>query len=180
MNKLFQFAILLMLAPGWAMAQTKTTQALDEKYDGLSLFFYKSTLRMLNQTDNKEFDEMIKDIEKLKFLMINKLSDKFTQVDYNKLTDGYKSEKYDELMTSRFEGKNFDVLLRETDGQVKGTVVLASDSSNLYILDILGKVQPNKVGALFKTINEGTDIENKIREFIGEGDKQKHSNKEDN
>ena len=37
-----------------------------------SLYFYQNTLRMLNQTENKEFDELIKDIEKMKFLMIEK------------------------------------------------------------------------------------------------------------
>ena len=51
-------------------AQTKTTQALDDKYEGLSLYFYKNTLRMLNQTDDPSFDELIKDIEKMKFMMI--------------------------------------------------------------------------------------------------------------
>lgn len=179
MSKFFQIAILVMVH-GLAVAQTKTTQALDEKYDGLTLYFYKNTLRMLNQTENKEFDEMIKDIEKMKFVMINKESDKFTQADYNKLTTGYKSEQYEELMTSRFDGKNFDVLLRESDGRVKGTIVLARDSANLYVLDILGRVQPDKVGALFKTINESTDIGEKIKEFVGDGDKkQKKSDKED-
>jgi len=43
-------------------AQSNTTNALDEKYEGLSLFFYKNTLKMFNQKDDKDFDELIKDI----------------------------------------------------------------------------------------------------------------------
>ncbi|MEJ0056880.1 MAG: hypothetical protein WDN75_15230 [Bacteroidota bacterium] len=55
-------------------AQAKTTEALQSRFDNsLSLYFYKNTLRMLNQSDNKDFDEMIRNIEKLKFLMVNKV-----------------------------------------------------------------------------------------------------------
>ena len=58
------------------VAQTKTTEELHKKYsEGLALFFYNNTMRMLNQSDDKEFDELIKDIEKMKFLMIEKKKD---------------------------------------------------------------------------------------------------------
>jgi hypothetical protein len=57
--------LLFCLLPLIGFSQTKTTVDLDKKYDGLSLYFYKNTLRMLNQKDDKEFDELIKDIEKM-------------------------------------------------------------------------------------------------------------------
>jgi hypothetical protein len=54
-------------------AQSKTTEELHKKNEGaLSLFFYNNTLRMLNQTDDKGFDEVSKDIKKMKLLMIDK------------------------------------------------------------------------------------------------------------
>src|SRR6266513_6404650 len=90
----------LLFAFAATQAQTNTTQELDKKYEGLSLYFYKNTLRMLNQTDNKEFDELIKDIEKMKFLMINKSKSSFADAEYKKLKNGYQSESYEEMMTS--------------------------------------------------------------------------------
>jgi hypothetical protein len=63
-----------------ASGQTKTTQSLDDKYDGLTLYFYRNTLRMLNQSEDKSFDELIKDIEKMRFLMIDKANSKFGTV----------------------------------------------------------------------------------------------------
>ena len=54
------------------------------------LYFYRNTLRMLNQTEDKSFDELIKDIEKMRFLMIDKTKSKFDQADYKKLLTGYK------------------------------------------------------------------------------------------
>jgi hypothetical protein len=191
MKKLLSIAILFALVNGIAFSQTKTTDELDKRFeDGLSLYFYKNTLRMLNQTDSKEFDELIKDIEKMKFLMIDKTKDKFSSADYKKLLSGYQSESYEEMMTSRFQGKNFGVYIKEKSGDVKGTVILASDSTNLYVLDIVGKIAINKATDLFKTIDESTDIGGKIKDFMNPDEKKKgkkdndddhdHGKKDDN
>lgn len=146
-------------------AQTSTTNALNERFDdALTLYFYKNTLRMLNQTENKEFDELIKDIEKMKFLVIDK-EDEFTTKDYRKLVSDYQGESYEEIMTSRYQGKNFDVLLKENKGVTKGMIVLANDSTNLYVLDILGKVELNKVTKLFSEIDGSAEIGKMIKAF---------------
>ena len=149
-----------------ANAQTETTIALNERFDdALNLYFYKNTLRMLNQTENKEFDELIKDIEKMKFLVIEKTPDSFGPSDYKKLVNSYKGESYEEIMSSRFEGKNFDVFLKERNGVTKGMIVLANDSSSLYVLDILGRVEINKVTKLFNTIDNSAEIGKMIKAF---------------
>jgi hypothetical protein len=166
--------LLLCLLPIIGFSQTKTTVDLDKKYDGLSLYFYKNTLRMLNQKDDKEFDELIKDIEKMRFVMINKAKSKFEKQEYGQLKKNYQGEKYEEVMSGRFDGRQFDVLLRETDGNVKGTVILASDSASLYVLDILGKVALNKVSSLFNMLDNSTDIGSKVKDFmISDEDKKK-------
>ena len=180
MKKYLSIALLFLLSAGIAYPQTKTTEDLDKRFeDGLSLYFYKNTLRMLNQTDSKEFDELIKDIEKMKFLMIDKTKDKFSNADYKKLLSGYQGESYEEMMTSRFQGKNFGVYIKETSGSVKGTVILASDSTNLYVLDIVGKIAINKATELFKTIDESTDIGGKIKDFMSHDDKKKEKSDKD-
>ena len=161
-----------------SFAQTKTTEDIDKRYDGgLSLFFYKNTLRMLNQADDKEFDELIKDIEKMRFLMIDVDKQNFTSTDLQNLKKGYQSEEYEEMMTSRFEGKNFNVYIKEKAGDIKGTVILASDSSQLIILDILGKIALDKATALFRTIDGSTDISSKIKSFTDDDDDDRRSRK---
>lgn len=147
-------------------AQTETTIALNKRFDdALTLYFYKNTLRMLNQTESQEFDELIKDIEKMKFLVIEKTAESFGASDYRKLIDSYKSESYEEIMSSRFEGKNFDVFLKERNGVTKGMIVLANDSSSLYVLDILGRVEINKVTKLFNAIDNSAEIGKMIKAF---------------
>jgi hypothetical protein len=147
-------------------AQTKTTQALDDKYEGLSLYFYRNTLRMLNQSEDPAFDELIKDIDKMRFLMVDKTNSKFSQSDFTKLIGAYKSEAYEEIMTGRYEGKSFGVYMKEIKGDVKGTVMLMNDSTNLMVLDILGKIPLNRAPDLFKAIDSNTDIGKRIENFV--------------
>lgn len=168
---LLLFALLLghMLS-----AQSKTTDALQEKYkDSFALFFYNNTLRMINQQGDKEFDELIKDIEKMKLLIIRKTNAGF---DYRKLVDDYKKESFEEIMTSRHEGKNFDIYLKERDGKTKGMLVLVNDDNNLFVLDILGKLALDKVTKLYSVLDESGDIGNRIERFI---DKDKDKDKEE-
>lgn len=171
-------AICCVLVSVFAAAQSKTTNDLDDKYEGLSLYFYKNTLKMFNQQDNKEFDEMVKDIEKMKFLLIDKNKSAFAQADYKNLLKGYQGEKYEEMMTSRYKGKNLDVYIKQDGGHVKGTVILVNDSSNLYVLDILGRVALDKASALFKSLDESSDITKKIRDFTTGGEDKKAKRKE--
>lgn len=169
-----QFSILLILATSLVSAQTKTTNDLHKKFeDTFALFFYSNTLKMLNQSDDKEFDDLVKDIEKMKFLMIDKIAKNFSVADYTRLIEGYKSEDYQNMMTARSNGKNFDVYLREQNESVKGTVILVNDSSQLYILDIVGKVQPNQVTKFFSTLDQNSEIAKKVKSFMGNDEKDK-------
>jgi hypothetical protein len=146
-------------------SQTKTTNALQKKYsDATAFYFYNNTLRMLNQKEDPAFDELIRDIEKMKFLVIDK-EQNFGPSDYKKLVSSYKSEAFEEIMTSRLDGKNFDVFLKETNGKTQGMIVTVNDSSNLYVLDIVGSIALNKVNSLFNTIDSSSDIAEKLKEM---------------
>jgi hypothetical protein len=163
-----------------AHAQSETTEKLHKNNSkAMSFFFYHNTLRMLNQSDDKAFDELIKDIQKMKFLMIDKTTS-FTSAAYKKLTTDYKSEKFEEIMTSRYQGKNFDVFLKEKSGKTEGMVVLINDSSSLYVLDIVGSIALDKVTSLYKAIDDSADLGKKIKDFTNRNDKKKESDKEDN
>jgi hypothetical protein len=156
--------VLIISLPAWS--QTKTTEGLQKEHPGsLAFYFYNNTLRMLNQKEDPGFDELIKDIEKMKFLVIDKEGQKFGPSDYKKLTSSYKAEAFEEIMTSRFEGRNFDVFLKEKNGKTQGMIVTVNDSSSLYVLDIVGSIALNKVTSLFNTIDGSSDVAEKLREM---------------
>ena len=157
------FLIVISIAPAWA--QTKTTDKLHKaNADALSLYFYNNTLRMLNQADDKEFDALIKDIEKMKFLLIEKDAG-FGPKQYKQLISDYQSESFEEIMSSRFEGRSFDVFLKDENGKTEGMVVTVNDSTNLYVLDIVGSIALDKVTKLFTTLDDSSDIGKKIKDF---------------
>jgi hypothetical protein len=171
--------LILFCAVTLAFGQTKTTQLLDDKYDGLTLYFYRNTLRMLNQTEDKDFDELIKDIEKMRFLMIDKTNSTFGNEDYKKLLAGYQGEEYEEVMNGRYDGRNFGVYIKEKSGDIKGTVILASDSTSLMVLDILGKIALDRAPELFKAIDGSTDIGKKIKSFVEKDEDKDDKDAED-
>jgi Domain of unknown function (DUF4252) len=172
MKKLILFAVVLFSSSiGWG--QAKATDALQKKHDNaLSFYLYKNTLRMLNQSDNKEFDEMVKNIEKIKMLIVDKNDDNFAAADYKKLIKDYQSESYESVMTTRSQGMTFDVFIRDVKGSSLGTVVLASDSARFLVFDMIGTIDVSKVGALFSAIDESADIGKKIRDFMGHKEKE--------
>jgi hypothetical protein len=158
----YTLLLLLVIFSITGQAQSNVTEKLHKKYsEALSLFFYQNTLRMINQNEDKDFDALIKDIEKLKFLMIKK--EGFGKSDYQKLLADYKSESFEEMMTSRHDGKNFDVYMK--DGKSKGMIVAVNDAENLYVLDIVGSIPLNKVTKLFSTIDESSEIGKRIKDF---------------
>lgn len=164
--KRLMFAVFLAGAVTAAGAQSKTTQALQDRFDeSLTLYFYKNTLRMLNQQEDKDFDALINNIEKMKFLMVDKAKGHFGAGEYKELVADYQKEKYEMIVNSRIEGKNFDVYLRDSKGDKPGTVVLVNDSTSLYVLDIVGTFDISKAGSLFSTLDGSTDIGKRIRNF---------------
>ena len=143
-------------------AQSKTTESLNKRYpDSKTFFFYNNTLRMLNQSDDKDFDALIKDIQKMKFLWIDKPK-AFIAADYKKITSDYKKEAFETIMTSRHQGKNFDIFMKEQNGKTKGMLVLVNDSTHLYVLDIVGSIALDKVTKLYSMLDGNSDIRKKI------------------
>ena len=177
MQGIFLFASLMIVQT--IFAQSKTTQELHKSYPDASTFFlYKNTLRMLNQTDSKEFDELIKDIEKMKILIIDKTSN-FTTANYKKLTVSYRQDGFEEIMTSRVEGRNFDIYLKEKNNKTLGTVVLVSDVDKLYVLDVVGAVPMQKIPDLFKELNKSSQFQEVIKEIATDKDaKEKDKTKD--
>ncbi|HEX5168808.1 MAG TPA: DUF4252 domain-containing protein [Cyclobacteriaceae bacterium] len=170
MSRTIIIALILFFASMVCKAQSKTTEALQQKYsDSFSLFFYNNTLRMINQQEDKEFDEIIKDIEKMKFLMVKKGDN---NVNYKQVVNDYKIESFEEVMTSRHQGKNFDVFIKERNGKTLAMLVLVNDDENLFVLDMLGSIALDKVTKLYSVMDESSDIGSRIQRFVSKDKKE--------
>lgn len=126
---------------------------------------------MLNQKNDPDFDALIKDIEKMKFLMIDK-EGLFDKGEYKKLLSDYKAESFEPILTSRYQGKNFDIYMKDKKGASLGTVVLVNDSTSLYVLDIIGTIDVSKASSLFNAIDGSSDIGKQIKNFTDKKGKE--------
>ena len=81
-------------------------------------------------------------------------------------------------MTTRVEGRSFDVLLKEKSDRIKGVVVLVNDSASLYVLDMVGSIALNKIPDLYKAIDDSTDVGKRIKSFTDRNAKRKGNDKD--
>ena len=153
-------------------AQTKTTEALDKKYSSRTFFLYHNTLRMINQGENEAFDDLIKNIEKMKVIWVNKKEKNFSTENFKKLMSDYKSESFEEIMNSRHEGKSFNVLMKEKNGKTEGMLVTVNDTESVYVMDIVGSIELTNITELFKTLDESSDIGERIKSIASKSEKK--------
>jgi len=145
----FIFTLLIFICPLASFAQSETIQKWHNKYDdAFVMFFYKSTLSMLNMQDNEEFADLVKGIDKMKLLRIDKEKFSFSQDQYKELVNDYRSEDFEELMTMKQKEMKINAYIKEDGGDTEGIVVLLNETSNLVILDIKGSVPLAKIGEL--------------------------------
>ncbi|QSE96083.1 DUF4252 domain-containing protein [Fulvivirga lutea] len=145
--------LLLLALPVICFSQSKTTKAFhDDHEDAFVLFFYSNTLKMLNQDDNPEFEELIKDIDKMKFIRVDKAAENVDKDDYKELVASYYDEDFEDLMTMRHEGMNVNAYIQEEDGVTTGIVLLMQDNESLSILDIKGSVAISKLATLISKV----------------------------
>jgi DNA repair exonuclease SbcCD ATPase subunit len=145
MNRLL-FTLALLIGAQFGLAQSKTTQDLHKKYsDAFTLFFYSNTLKMYIPSENEEFLEMVKDLDKVKLLKVDKAKNKFSKEDYSKLVNSYRGENFEDLMSMKQNGTNIEVLIKEKNGKTLGLVVLMNENDSLTIVDILGSIPMNKI-----------------------------------
>lgn len=143
-----------------AHAQTDTTQDFHERHEeAFTLFFYKNSLRMLNMADNEAFAELIRDIDKMKFVRIDKSAENFSRSEYNDLVERYHGESFDDLMTMRSNGANLNVFIKEKNNTTHGLVILMEDEENFSIVDIIGAVPLQRIAELVSKIQSTDSFE---------------------
>ena len=144
--------LFFLILSNWSLAQTKHTQKLhDDHPDAFTLFFYKSTIRMLDPANSDEYFNMIKGIEKAKFLRFDSL-----ELADEVLADFMKaiiSDSFEEGVTFRSSEGTGNVFIRDKEGTKEGIIFIMKGEAEIYILDIVGKVELSSLMELTKKID---------------------------
>ena len=135
--------------------QCKSVEKFRKKFpESSNLFFYSSTLSMLNNQDNPELNNLLKGIEKIVVLNYEKEKEQFTPADLTELKENLKKEGYVDLMTIKNDKNDIRLTGRQKKGKTVGYVAFASTDQGTVIIDIKGSFDISK----FMDLKDKLDI----------------------
>jgi len=168
------FALLVVLVVIFqANAQVGRIKELkEEDKASLSLYFYPSTIRMLNIDKDPAFYDMVKDIKSLRVMTVD--TSKLEKKEFRKIKTGIIEENYEELASMR-SGKSNITLLAKYDGDdMLGMIALVTQEASFMFLVMDGSIDPQKA---MNMVQNGPKLKI-LDEFIGNEEKEKKDREE--
>lgn len=170
MKRFFITLLLLCIAVG-AFAQSKSVERFRDKHKAdMSLFFYKSTLKMYSRINLEDFgavadsdfgempplSDLIAGIEKVKFFNYESYQKQEDRELFKQLSEDVLSEGYEVLMSARADGSTMEVMMKERRGEPEGFVVMIKMPDGYSILDIEGYPDVNNILKFSEFINKNS------------------------
>ena len=141
----FIYLIFFSLITGYS--QSKTIQELkDSNSVQIGFHFTPSTLRMLNLQQDPAFDELIKGVERMSFLVMK--PDKFSPNTYFETADKLMTEEnYEEYIIWDGDGDELQVFGKP---KTKEMVGLAKYQEKLFVFDLKGTIDLRKIPDIYE------------------------------
>jgi hypothetical protein len=121
-----------------------------------NMFFYSSTLKMLNTENNPEFAEILDGIEEIRVLNYTRSEQKFDKDDIARLKADLQKETFNTIMMINEKGNSINVLGRERKGRTVGMVAIIEDAGSLVLIDLIGTIDIKKFMALKQKLTSQT------------------------
>lgn len=138
--------IVVLLALGLnANAQSKSITRFRSAYPETSnLFFYSSTLKMLNTENNPELGDLLRDIEEIRVLTWEKGIKHPGKDKVLALKTALLKEDYNSLMAMNDKGNIIDLYGLEKNGKMAGFVAIVMNPESLVLIDLKGGIDVAK------------------------------------
>lgn len=128
---------------------------LSEEYpDAFKLMFYHSTLNMLNMEDDEDFARIIRDIDRIKLLRIEKDKFGFTSGELKSLRSKLSDRDYEELMMITSKDSKISVFIQEDGDDIEGFFLYMDEQEAFTAIDVRGYVAINDIGMLVDTLKD--------------------------
>lgn len=135
-NLLFIFFICLTTS---VFAQSKAISRFQEKHEsGQSLFFYPSTLRMINVEKNPDYYQLVSHVDKLQFLTFDKTANVISLEAVKQLRQDIRKENYQEMLSMDDQTKSIRIYALGEGNQPQGIVGIIDNAQSLILLDMEG------------------------------------------
>lgn len=154
------FILIVSLAlPLMVSGQSKSvTRFRSDFKETTNLFFYSSTLKMLDTENNPEFAGLLKDIEEIRVLTYKKADQKFSKNDLAGLKGDLQDEAYNNIMMINDKGNSVNVYSREKKGRMAGLVAIVEDKESLVLIDLIGSIDLKKFLELKQKLDTTTPL----------------------
>ena len=128
---------LTLLLSFTSFAQSKTVSQFIEKHEpSASFYLYPSTLRMINQENNPDYQRMVRHIKKVSFLTYEKGSQSISKNSLISLQKELAGEQYEELMSFRDTGNQVYIYAKGENPEAY--VSLVDNDETLMLFDMQG------------------------------------------
>jgi hypothetical protein len=124
--------------------------------ENTNMFFYSSTLKMLNTDNNPELAGMLNDIEEIRVLNYNKATQKFNNDDITRLKSSLQNENFNNIMMINESGNFINLYSREKRGKTVGFVALIENKESLVLIDLIGSIDVKKFMELKQKLDTHT------------------------
>ncbi|MDN4166990.1 DUF4252 domain-containing protein [Cytophagales bacterium LB-30] len=155
----------LLSTSGWT--QSAAIKPLyEEDLSEFNLYFYPSTLRMLNVSKDPAFNEMIKDVKNLRILIIPK--EKLEKERFMTVKDDLAEEQFEELISMKSNFGLVHLLGLYEDDEMQGMVALVLQEESYIVVELIGAFRPEKA---MEIANGGIDL-GLINKFMGKKEEE--------
>ena len=139
-----------------SLAQNRAVTEFRETHEAaLSLYFYPSTLRMINLERNMEFDEMIRDIKKARFFKMD--SGAVHNEDILKLDNRLRDEGFEEVMFMK--SKDMDLKVWGVGKRNPVLIIISKSDADVMLLEVNGMINIAKIPKLTESFNQNSFLD---------------------
>jgi hypothetical protein len=140
-----QLILLLLICTQFVSAQSKSISRFRADHpESTNMFFYSSTLKMMNTQNNPGFADLIKDIEEIRVLNYDKEKQHLSSAYITDLKKALAGEDYNNLVMMNEKGNAISLYSREKHGKTVGFVALVEDRGSLTLIDLVGSIDVKK------------------------------------
>ncbi|MDX1409870.1 MAG: DUF4252 domain-containing protein [Saprospiraceae bacterium] len=130
-------------------AQIKAVEAFIEDHPNLDEYYvYQSTLRMINQEGDPDFNRLIKDIRKIN-IYISEGSTDVTEESYREMLTDLANEGFEVLINAKYEATLINMMSKDA-GNRSYYVLAVRDTDNFGLMEMDGSLDLRYLKALEK------------------------------
>jgi hypothetical protein len=147
-------------------------QFLEQNPDLQKYFIYQSTLRMLNQSGNADFNKLIKDIRKINVYVANEGSAGVSRESYQKMVRDLSSDKFETLVSAKMQGALVNLMSKDS-GSAAYYVLAVTQGTDFMLLEMDGALDLRYLESL-----DNISL-SQLNELLGLDDKEQTIEKEE-